>query len=104
AHPLSQLGDERRVRHPLDLAHDPRPRQALHLCDDVQVAAALSQQDVYVPVQLERRTELALRTALAFGDRTDLAVGPGPEGETPVGLAVIELAQHDRVVAVSGPG
>src|SRR5205085_11421239 len=78
--------------------------QALHLCDDVKVAAALSQQDVYVPVQLERRTELALRTAHAFGDRTDLAVGPGQEGEDPVGLAVIELAQHDRVVAIGGQG
>jgi hypothetical protein len=54
-----------------------------------------------VAVQLERRAELRLRPPRALGDGADLAVGARQQREDAVGLTVVELAEDDRVVAVS---
>ena len=102
AHPLRQLRDEGRVRHHLDVARDPQPRQPLHLRHHVKISPPLRQQQVDVPVKLERWPELALLAAHSLRDRPDLAVLARQEREDAIGLAVVELSQHDSPLAVCG--
>src|ERR1700693_5855719 len=102
AHALGKLCDKRGVRHDLDVTRDPQTRHSLHLRHDVQLAAAFRAQPGHVAIQLERWAQLRFRTPHPFCDRTDLAVRAGQKREDPVGLSVVELAQHDRPVTIGG--
>src|SRR2546430_3116239 len=102
AYALRQLRDQRRVGHPHDITLDPVAGPAGGRRDDLELTATPGQQPVDVAVQLQRRAQLRLRAPYALGDRADLAVIAGQEGEDAVGLAVVELAQDDGAVTVGG--
>ena len=98
-HPLGQLRDQRRPGGSLEVGLDPRLLLPQHLGDDVEVAA-VRELDVDLAVDLQCRGELGARLADTPGDGADLAVLLGQEGVDPIRLAVVELAEHDRLLAI----
>src|SRR5579859_215575 len=56
---LGKLGDQRGVCGSLHFAGDAEAGHALHLRDDVQLAATFGEQDIDVTEQLKRRPETA---------------------------------------------
>ena len=71
----------------------------LHLGDDVEVAAGM-QLDVDVCERLQPRPELAAGATHSLGHRTDQTMVTGEQGNDPVGLAELVLAQHHRPIPV----
>src|SRR5712692_9537264 len=90
------------MRHALDVTRDAFARHPLHLRHDVQLAATFGQQHVHMSVQLERWAQLALRATNTFRDRPHLAMRARQQREDAVRLAVVELAEHDRMVTICG--
>ena len=65
--------------------------------DREQLAAALVEHEVEAEERLEPAAEAAARAPHALGDRADPAAVRGVEVQDPVGLAVADRAQHDRL-------
>ena len=71
----------------------------LHLGDDVEIAAGV-QLNIDVRERLQPGPELAAGAPHTLGHRADQSMVAGEQGDDPVGLAELVLAQHHRPVPV----